>query len=167
MTDLFGNESQDLARTMISGAEFSEDRKYRYALWRIWDKSKPLVMFIGLNPSTANEVEADPTIRRVTRFAEDWGYGGFYMMNLFAIVSSKPEVLLTDPDPIGFNDYWLWHFAQFSERIVFAWGSFKQAHSRAEEIKKRFPGAYCLKKTKDGHPWHPLYVAANTVPTPY
>jgi hypothetical protein len=159
-TDLFG----EIARTMIAGAEFSTDRKYRYALWRIWDKSKPLVMFIGLNPSTANETEPDPTIRRVINFARDWGYGGFYMMNLFAIVSSKPEVLLTDPDPMGNNYKWLENISEKCDRVVFAWGAFKEAKVRAEEVKSQFPDAYCLKKTKDGHPWHPLYVAANTQP---
>jgi hypothetical protein len=161
--DLFG----EIAQTMVSGAEFSEDRKYRYALWRIWDKSKPLVMFIGLNPSTANETQPDPTITRVINFARDWGYGGFYMMNLFGIVSSKPEILVTDPDPLGDNDQWLERIAAKCDRIIFAWGVFKQARSRAEDVKKRFPDAYCLKKTKDGHPWHPLYVAANTIPVKY
>lgn len=164
MIDLFGNET---AITMIAGAEFSSDRKYRYALWRVWDRSKPLVMFIGLNPSTANEIDPDPTITRVMNFARDWGYGGFYMMNLFGIVSSKPAIPLTDPDPLGDNDQWLWKIAGQCERIVFAWGVFKQARARAEEIKKRFPGAYCLKKTKEGHPWHPLYVAANTQIIPF
>jgi hypothetical protein len=163
MANLFG----EIAVTMVSGAEFSEDRKYRYALWRIWDKSKPLVMFIGLNPSTANETQPDPTITRVINFARDWGYGGFYMMNLFGIVSSKPEVLLTDPDPLGDNDQWLEKIAAKCDRIIFAWGVFKQARSRAEDVKKRFPDAYCLKKTKDGHPWHPLYVAGNTTPIKY
>lgn len=161
MQDLFGNE---IYRINTVGAEFSSDRKYRYALWRIWDKSKPLVMFIGLNPSTANENEDDKTITRVRNFARAWGYGGFYMMNLFGIVSSKPAVLLTDPDPIGDNDQWLEKIAVKCDRIVFAWGVFKQARVRAEDVKKRFPGAYCLKKTKEGHPWHPLYVAANTIP---
>lgn len=164
MTDLFG---QEIAQTMITGAEFSYDRKYRYALWRVWDRSKPLVMFIGLNPSTANETEPDPTITRVMNFARSWGYGGFYMMNLFGIVSSKPEILLTDPDPLGDNDQWLDKIAVKCDRIVFCWGVFKQARSRAEDIKKRFPGAYCLNKTKEGHPWHPLYVAANTQPIPF
>ena len=50
-----------------NGADFSPDRKHRYSLWRIWDRSKPLVMFIGLNPSTANESDNDPTIRSVCR----------------------------------------------------------------------------------------------------
>lgn len=149
---------------MRTGAQFSEDRKYRYALWRIWNEDKPLVMFIGLNPSTANERKPDRTITRVTRFAYDWGYGGFYMMNLFGIVSSKPAILLTDPNPIGENDYWLEKIAIECEMILFCWGGFKQARSRAEDVKKRFPGAYCLKKTKDGHPWHPLYVETATKP---
>ena len=164
MKDLFGEE---IAQTMRAGAEFSADRKYRYALWRIWDRSKPLVMFIGLNPSTANEVETDHTITRVMNFARSWGYGGFYMMNLFGIVSSKPEILLTDPDPLGDSNHWLGVIALECEMIVFCWGVFKQARSRAEEIKKMFPGAYCLKKTKEGHPWHPLYVAGKTTPIKY
>lgn len=149
---------------MRTGAHFSEDRKYRYALWRIWNEDKPLVMFIGLNPSTANEKTPDPTITRVTRFAYDWGYGGFYMMNLFGIVSSKPAILLTDPNPIGENDHWLEKIAIECEMIVFCWGVFKQARTRADEVKRRFPSGYCLKKTKEGHPWHPLYVAAATKP---
>lgn len=163
MKNLFGQETQ----AVIGWAQFSPDRRYRYALYREWNKDKPVVMFIGLNPSTANETEADPTITRVTNFARYWGYGGFYMMNLFGIVSSKPEILLTDPDPVGDNDQWLDEIAIKCDRIVFAWGVFKQARSRAEDVKKRYPGAYCLKKTKDGHPWHPLYVAANTQPIPF
>lgn len=164
MKDLFG---QEIAQSMNAGAYFSPDRKYRYALWRIWDETKPLVMFIGLNPSTANETEPDPTITRVINFARDWGYGGLYMMNLFGIVSSKPEVLLTDSNPLGDNDKWLETIAAKCDRIVFAWGIFKQARLRAEDVKKRFPGSYCLKKTKEGHPWHPLYVAAKTIPIPF
>jgi hypothetical protein len=65
---------------------FSTDRKYRYALWRKWDAINPLAMFIGLNPSTANEDGDDRTIERITAIVTNWGYGGFYMMNLFAIV---------------------------------------------------------------------------------
>lgn len=147
-----------------SGAEFSADRKYRYALWRIWEPDIPFVMFIGLNPSTANEHNNDPTIKRVMKIVQGWGYGGFYMMNLFAIVSSKPEILLTDPDPIGDNDRWLDKIAFECETIVFAWGAFKEAKERAEAIVKRFPDAYCLRKTKGGHPWHPLYIPADTQP---
>ena len=59
-----------------NGAVFSPDRIYRYVLYRVWDEAKPRVMFIGLNPSTADESVDDPTIRRCKRFAADWGYGG-------------------------------------------------------------------------------------------
>lgn len=149
-------------REIGAGAKFSDDRKYRYALWRIWSLDKPLIMFIGLNPSKANESKPDPTITRVTNFAKNWGYGGFYMMNLFGIVSAKPEILLTDPDPLGDNDRWLEMIAAKCDKVVFCWGVFKQAKARAEDVKGRFPGAYCLKKTKEGHPWHPLYVAGKT-----
>ena len=150
---------------MVSGAEFSEDRKYRYALWRIWDKSKPLVMFIGLNPSTANETEPDPTIRRVMSFARKWGFGGFYMMNLFGIVSADPSVLVTGKgDPVGDNDHWLEEISKKCDNVVFCWGAFEQARYRSRKVIAMFPNALCLKKTKEGHPWHPLYVKADIIP---
>lgn len=149
---------------MRQGAQFSEDRKYRYALWRICNEDKPLVMFIGLNPSTANERTDDPTIRRVTRFANDWGYGGFYMMNLFGIVTPYPADLKTCGDPIGENDHWLEKIAIDCGMICFVWGAFPEAMDRAKEVAGRFPGAYCMGRTKAGHPKHPLYLAAETRP---
>lgn len=145
-----------------SGAIFSDCRKYRYALWRIWDRSKPLIMFIGLNPSTASEQMDDPTIRRVKRFAKDWGYGGVYMMNLFAIVSSNPDILLTNVDLLGANNEWLNKISDKCKDILFAWGNFKQAEYRAKEVMNMFPNAICLGLNKNGSPKHPLYVSANT-----
>lgn len=147
---------------IIGGAEFSQCRKYRYGLWRIWDEEKPLIMFIGLNPSTASENMDDPTIRRVKRFAKDWGYGGVYMCNLFAFVTAYPEELKTCDDPINENDKWLARFGFMCKDVLFAWGSFKEAKQRAEVVSKMFPGAVCLGITKDGSPKHPLYIAANT-----
>ena len=73
-----------------SGAIFSSCRKYRYALWRNWDESKPRPMIIGLNPSTADEKENDPTIVRCINFAKSWGYGGVYVANLFAFRATLP-----------------------------------------------------------------------------
>lgn len=152
---------------MEKGAHFSEDRKYRYALWRIWNPDKPLAMFIGLNPSTANEHTDDNTIKRVMKIVGGWSYGGFYMTNLFGIISTDPKVLVNHPDPIGDNDHWLEKISVDCEIVVFAWGAFKQAATRAEIVKKRFPGAYCLRKTKDGHPWHPLLIPGKTQPIPF
>jgi len=53
-------------------AVLSRDGLYRYALRRVWDPARPAVLFIGLNPSTADHRIDDPTIRRCVRFARDW-----------------------------------------------------------------------------------------------
>lgn len=147
-----------------SGAQFSEDRQYRYCLWRIWDVEKPFVMFVGLNPSTANEIKSDPTITRIKGIAEKNGYGGFYMMNLFGIVSADPKVLKSHANPIGENNGWLEEISVKCQDIVFCWGAFKEAKERAKEVIAMFPNAYCLGKNKDGSPKHPLYLLGNTIP---
>jgi len=146
---------------MDKGAHFSEDRIYRYALWRIWDNNKPLIMFIGLNPSTADEDNNDRTINRVKNFASDWGYGGFYMVNLFAYITPYRNELKNCTDPVGENDGWLERLSKKCEKIVFAWGSSKIAKERAKEVVQKFDG-YALKKNKDGSPRHPLYIKSDT-----
>jgi hypothetical protein len=157
MTNLFEN----------NGAEFSPCRKYRYALWRIWDESKPLVMFIGLNPSTANEVKTDPTITRVRAFAERWGCGGFYMMNLFALVSPYPKDLARSDDPVGDNDGWLERIAPKCARIIFAWGNFHETKMREDKIIAMFPHAEALIINQNGSPRHPLYVPGDVEPVKF
>ena len=157
---------QMLFKEFESGAEFSPDRKYRYALWRIWDKSNPLIMFIGLNPSKANELKDDPTIRRVRRFAFDWGYGGVYMMNPFAFVTAYPDKLFQCADPLGDNDKWLIEISKKCNRIICAWGNFK-VKERDREVRRMFSLAYCLGKNKNGSPKHPLYIPSETNPIYY
>jgi hypothetical protein len=88
---------------MISSAVFSACRKYRYVLHRIWNEKKPFVMFVGLNPSTANEKTNDPTVARCVRFADSWDYGGM-VTNTFAYVSTDPNALLAIPDTIGLEN---------------------------------------------------------------
>jgi hypothetical protein len=151
----------------VIGAEFSACRNYRYALWRIWDVNKPKVMFIGLNPSTANEMTDDPTIRRVKYFAQRWGFGGVYMANLFAWVTAYPDELLKVPDPGNGNDLWLLKIAAQCTEVVFAWGNFKEAQQRAKKVIEMFPAAKALIKNKDGSPRHPLYVPGNVTPIIY
>lgn len=145
-----------------NGAEFSKDGKYRYCLWRIWDKTKPLVLCIGLNPSTANFETNDNTITKVIKVSRNNGFGGFYMMNLFAIVSSDPSVLKTDSDPLGDNDGWIEKISPKCSRIVFAWGNFKQAKERAANVINMFDDPYCFKQNKSGSPKHPLYCLDET-----
>jgi hypothetical protein len=153
--------------TQAAGAHFSKCRRYRYALWREWDGTKPSIAFIGLNPSTANENEDDPTIRRVVAFAKAWGFGKVYMLNLFAWVSAHPEDLLTCEDALGNNDEHLLSYAGACEKIVLAWGAFKQNKARAEVVKQMFPEAYALETNKDGSPKHPLYVRGDVMPKLY
>lgn len=149
-----------------SGAEFSKDRKYRYVLWRIWD-NRPKVLFIALNPSTANENSDDATIRRIKKFAFDWGYGGVYMMNLFGLVTPYPQELIKHADPIGDNNGWLEKIAPKCEKVIFAWGAFKEAKERSDQVIKMFPDAYALVINSDGSPRHPLYVKGDVKPVPY
>lgn len=152
---------------ITSGAEFSKCRNYRYCLWRIWDATKPKVMFIGLNPSTANEISDDPTIRRVVKFASDWEFGGVYMLNLFGWVTAYPEELKKCNDPVGENDLWLKKMGDLSHTIVFAWGNFKEAKERARIVSELFPEAIALQINKNGSPKHPLYVKGDVIPVKF
>jgi len=147
-----------------TGAHFSEDRKYRYALWRIWDDTKPLVMFIGLNPSTASEHENDPTIKSVERIARFNGYGGVYMMNCFPYVSRYPNGLVIDVVSACFNDNLLIKIGSICSDVVFAWGSFKivKQTGRDKELLEMFPKAKALHINKNGSPKHPLYCKSET-----
>ena len=80
--------------TIKRHALLSKDKKYRYSLKRIWDKDKPKVLFIMLNPSLADNYKDDPTIRRLIKFAKLYGYGGFYVGNLFSYITPYPSELL-------------------------------------------------------------------------
>jgi hypothetical protein len=104
---------------MEKGADISANGLYRYSLWRIWEPTQPLVMFIGLNPSTADATTDDHTIRRCLRFSFDWGYGSLVMTNLFAFRATDPKVMLTAPSPIGSkNDRVITQWAQRASLIV-------------------------------------------------
>jgi hypothetical protein len=138
-----------------SGAEFSTDGKYRYKLWRIWDSDLPKAMCIGLNPSTANADTNDATIRNLIQILTILGYGGFYMMNLFAIISSNPEVLLTSKDPLGDNENKLKEVEAICDDVIVCWGNFKQAKIRINEVLPNYPNAKCFGFNKNGTPFHP------------
>lgn len=163
MRNLFGS--------VVADALFSEDRRYRYMLFRQWNALRPTVGFIGLNPSTANETQADPTITKVTKIAYHNGFGGLYMLNLFAIVSSDPDDILRVQDPIGNNDFHLRYYAHECAKLVLCWGNFKQVGRRAAEVLKllsSFDWAFhYLTLNQNGSPKHPLYCRDNTRLTPF
>ncbi len=146
-----------------SGATLSFNRKYRYRLWRIWDCDLATVLFIGLNPSTADENEDDPTIRRCIGFARQWGYGGILMGNLFALRATNPMVMKNGHDPIGpMNGFILAGMIQKAPLVVACWGAHGSHNGRERQVAAMFSGFKCFGVTKDGHPRHPLYLRSDT-----
>lgn len=150
---------------MKTGATLSKDRMYRYSLWRIWDESLPVVLFIGLNPSTANENEDDNTIRRCINFAKGWGYGGLYMANLFAYRTKDPEVMMAVPYPVGNgNDEILVELYKKADITIAAWSADGNFKNRDKEVQLLLPELHVLKINKDGSPGHPLYLKKSLTP---
>lgn len=162
----------DLCREpVVSGAAgFSPCRRYRYWLTRVWDVASPLVCFLMLNPSLADEETDDPTLRRCMGFARAWGAGGVALVNLFAYRTPYPRELLAAPDPVGpENDYWVAECTA-GRRVIAAWGS--AAHrlgGRDREVLRTLSARTleCLGTTSDGSPRHPLRLRADTVPVPF
>lgn len=139
-------------------ATFSDCRKYRYALSRTWDGKKKTVLFIGLNPSTADEKIDDPTIRRCINYAQNWGYGSLLMVNLFAYRATIPTELKNVKNPIGNdNDLHITELLKKADLAVATWGNEGSLLNRDKDVKKIIPNLMCLKINKSGQPAHPLY----------
>ena len=148
-----------------NGADFSRCRKYRYTLWRTWNESKPKVMFLGLNPSTADEVKNDPTVTRCIKYSQKWGYGGMYMMNIFAFRTTYPIELKKAKEPIGKdNNKWILTISKKVDLCIAAWGNDGLYLNRSDKIKELVPNLHCLKINSCGEPAHPLYLKANLKP---
>ena len=144
---------------IYKNAIFSSCRTYRYSLSRIWDKKNKYVLFIGLNPSTANEEADDPTIRRCVNYAKDWGYGGFMMVNLFAYRTTLPSNLKKVKYPVGSeNDKYIVTLSKKADITVAVWGNNGNLYSRDKQVLSLVPNLKCLKVNKSGQPAHPLYL---------
>lgn len=143
---------------MNKSASFSTGKVHRFFLCRVWDESLPVIMCIGLNPSTADHIKDDPTIRILVKVLTRLGYGGFYMTNLFTIVSSDPSILLKSPSSALFaaDEYLLRISNECKNNVIFCWGNFKQAQERSKEVINMFPVAKCFGYTKSGAPIHPM-----------
>lgn len=153
---LFDNDG---SQEMDKGAAISGCGSYRYSLWRIWDKSKPLVLFICLNPSTADGHKDDPTLRRLIAYARQWEYGGLFLGNLFAFRTPHPCELRKLADPVGpENDIYLKQMALTVSCIIFGWGNDGYLNGRDKQVLSMFPTGMCFGVTKYGYPKHPLYL---------
>ncbi len=152
---------------MIGGATFSRDRRYRYHLWRRWDRSLPAVAFCMLNPSTADERVEDPTIRRCVGFARDWGYGAVEIVNLFALRATDPRALGRSRDPVGpRNDAYVLEVASRLS-IVIAWGAHGRLRERGRDMLELLSPRsrlLALGRTRVGEPRHPLYLRRDVRP---
>jgi hypothetical protein len=126
------------------------------------------VLFIGLNPSTADHEFDDPTVRRCLGFARRWGYSRLDLVNLFAYRSTDPLGLRTAADPVGpQNDQVVQDLVAMADLVVAAWGNGGHGFDRVQDIWPLLPDVYCLGITQTGSPRHPLYVRGEMEPVPY
>lgn len=141
---------------------------YRYRLQRDWraafEKSRTMC-FVMLNPSTADAEFDDPTIRKCIGFSKREGCTRLDVVNLFAYRTTNPRELdsVELDEAIGpKNDEHIADALASSDVVVVAWGAHAledRAATVLEMIRKMELEALCLKTTKSGAPWHPLYVA--------
>lgn len=159
---------------VTTSAVLSDCKKYRYSLTRVWDDNKPRVLFIMLNPSTADAEKDDPTIRRCIGFAKDWGYGGIYVVNLFALRATNPQDLLKAPFVVGVeNEKWFRRMSALAHLVVCAWGN----GAIVDKLQKRLDHTWkplswiskplhYIELSNDGTPKHPLYLPKHLMPKP-
>jgi len=152
---------------------FSPCRTWRYLLihtWRQDDEPEKPVAWICLNPSTADENQLDPTLRRIRHYSSDWGYNTFYMLNLFGYRATLPNDMLHAADPAGpENDRIILETAVKCDKILCAWGLHGRHLNRQKHVFDMLANTgklYYLALSKDGIPVHPLYQRQDLQPKP-
>lgn len=155
-----------------STAVYSDCENYRYALTRIWDEDGKRVAFVMLNPSTATEVQNDPTVERCERRARALGFGSFRVCNIFAYRATDPKVMRAQEDPNGpENDAAILAACDWADMVVCAWGTHGAHLRRGPEVEQllRATGKplFHLGLSKHGHPKHPLYISYAHQPEPW
>lgn len=166
----------DLSRADEDGAQL-----YRYSLQRTWTRGAPRVTWIMLNPSTADGLTDDPTIRRCVLLAQSWGYGGISVGNLFAYRATNPRDLPILPARAVGPDTDVYLAAMIAgagthadpptgDIVVAAWGAQSRAmvRDRADRVLSwlRVAGVpiHSVGVTRDNHPRHPLMVRGDVRP---
>lgn len=152
-----------------STAVYSDCERYRYALSRVWDANGKHVLFVMLNPSTATEVQNDPTVERCERRARTLGFGSFTVTNIFAWRDTDPRNMKAAADPIGpENDETILNAGKRADQIIAAWGTHGAHLGRGAVVQallyKLGKPLFHLGLSKAGHPKHPLYIAYTEQP---
>ncbi len=155
-----------------STAVYSDCECYRYSLTRIWDVAGRKALFVMLNPSTATEVQNDPTVERCERRARALGFGAFQVTNIFAWRDTDPRKMRAAVDPVGpENDAAILAGVNWADQIIAAWGTHGAHLDRGPAVERLLRGTgrplFHLGLTKDGHPKHPLYIAYTQQPEPW
>ena len=163
-----------ITRTHLKGdapsvAVYSDCMAYRYLLTRTWDSKGARALFIMLNPSTATEVQNDPTVERCERRARALGFGAFRVLNIFAYRATDPRVMRAAADPVGpGNDAAILAALPWADRVICAWGTHGAHLDRGAQVAAmlRAAGAplWHLGLSKAGHPKHPLYIGYEVQP---
>ena len=152
-----------------STAVYSDCERYRYLLTRVWEPAGRKALFIMLNPSTATEVQNDPTVERCERRARTLGFGGFRVTNIFAWRDTDPKKMRAAAEPIGAeNDAMIAQSCDWAEQIIAAWGAHGEHLQRGVAMEALLRDmelpVFHLGLTKAGHPKHPLYIAYTQQP---
>lgn len=163
-----------------SWATTSMDNVYRYTLGRTLKRGighgyeRRRVLFVMLNPSTADMMRDDPTIRKCKGFADRWGYRELEVANLFAYRATDPRALAKADDPVGpDNDGAIRFTMSQADEIVVAWGRScprnlrSRTHVVAALLATSGKPVRCLGTTQDGQPRHPLMLAYETPLIPF
>lgn len=152
-----------------STAIYSDCENYRYSLTRIWDPAGRKALFVMLNPSTATEVQNDPTVERCERRARALGFGAFQVTNIFAWRDTDPRKMRAAADPVGpENNNAILDGVIWADQVIAAWGTHGAHLGRGPAVESLLRGTgqplFHLGLTKDGHPKHPLYIAYTQQP---
>ena len=152
-----------------SYAIYSDCERYRYQLTRVWKDTAPKALFIMLNPSTATEVQNDPTVERCERRARALGFGAFRVTNIFAWRDTDPSLMRKAVEPVGpANDAAILDGCAWADQIICAWGTHGEHLGRGAQVEAMLRNAqhdlFHLGLSKAGHPKHPLYIAYTEIP---
>ena len=146
---------------MNKGAIISDCAKYRYQLWRIEDENKPLILWVMLNPSTADANIDDATIKKLIRLTHQFGYGGFYVGNLYPYRATDPkELKRVGFDVVAREENWQ-HIREMSTKCsikILAHGNSPIKKPNITSNGEENDWYYLGKLTKSGNPYHPLYI---------
>lgn len=155
-----------------SVAEYAPCLTWRYSLTRVWNPAGGRVLFVMLNPSTATEIQNDPTVERCERRARALGFGAFRVCNIFAFRATDPRVMRAAADPIGpRNDAAILAGADWAGTVICAWGMHGAHLGRGLQagtlLRATGKPLHHLGLSKAGFPKHPLYISYDRQPEPW